>query len=123
MVAEIKTMKQELRDDANMLTQLKISTREETAQINEMMKEARRIQQALQEDVEDARRTQKTLQNYVEHAVKATVQTVVDSQMVKVERAIKDTLQKRVKLLVHQAKLDMAEQFGNQEKALTDNME
>jgi hypothetical protein len=114
MVAEIKTMKQELRDDTNALTQLKISTREETAQINETMKEARQIQQALQQDVEDARRTQKTLQNNVEHTVKATIQKVVDSQMVKVERAIKDTLQKRGQLLVHQAKLDMAEQFGNQ---------
>jgi hypothetical protein len=123
MVAEIKTMKQELRDDTNELTQLKISTREETAQIKETMKEARRIQQALQEDIEDARHTQKTLQDNVEHTVKSTIQTVVDSQMVKVERAIKDTLQKRGKLLVHQAKLDMAEQFGNQEKTLTENME
>jgi chromosome segregation ATPase len=80
MVAEIKTMKQELRDDADTLTQLKISTREETAQINETMQEARQIQQALQEDVEDARHMQKTLQKNVECTVQVTIQKVADSQ-------------------------------------------
>jgi hypothetical protein len=80
MVAEIKTMKQELRDDADTLTQLKISTREETAQINETMQEARQIQQALQEDVEDARHMQKTSQKNMECTVQVTIQKAVDSQ-------------------------------------------
>jgi hypothetical protein len=85
IVAEIKMLKQEMRDEATKL---------DTA-----IHQTTQLRTNLQEEV----------------TVKAhnTIQDVVDSKMVKVEQAIRDTLQKRGRTIVAHAKTEMAEQLKN----------
>ena len=104
-VTEVEKLKQELREEVDTLIQLKTETREETTQINKTLQEARRMHQTIREQID------------------STIQQSIDSQMAKVEKGIHHTLQKRGKILVDQAKRDMAEQLENQTQEMDEKLE
>jgi hypothetical protein len=93
-----------MKDEANTLEQLKITTKEETEKMNKVLHEAKQMRHNLQEDVGST--------------VQANIQKIVDSKMAKVEQAIHKTLQKQGKTITAQAKMEMMEMMEQMENQM-----
>jgi hypothetical protein len=99
-----------LQRDSQTLKTLKIATVEASTDLRKIMQEAKQIQFEIENDVRSAARV--------------TIQNIVDSNMVKVEKAIHQQLQKKgSKVLTAQSKLETTEHTEEQTQALKERLD
>jgi hypothetical protein len=104
-IIETRNLKEELKQETATLNDMKTATREENVKLKQTMQEMEKAH--LQ------------VENRVKATVHKTIQEIVDTKMIPVEKAIRKTLLEKGRIITHQAKAIMREH----QEDLTQDME